>query len=472
MFLQPIYLFAILLTVGINYILPQSKRYIFLLLVSFLIIASFNPASLITLLVLSGINYMLIHQLHHSKNDIYYYLGLVLNCSAILLFNYFTSANHQLKFSLNPVYFDMKALILALGLSFYSIQHIAYLIDVRKQRIVPEKNFTKHLFTIAFFPKIISGPVTTMQELLPQTQDKIISKEQLYGGFNRFLIGIVKKMVMADRLAPAVASVFDHNDSYPGITSLIGAMLFTIQLYFDFSGYADMALGTSKMLGFELKENFQLPFRSASVSEFWRRWHITLIRFFTTYIYYPVTYKLRRLKQTAAYLGIIVTFLISGLWHGIAFGFICWALCHVVYICFELATKNIRSNFFKPSFPVVTRYLGITITFVAVSFSNIFFRSISFASAQQHLKNIFTQFFPNDWTADVMAPIAVGGQQAEYFNLIVTLTLCTAFLLFERKIESISRKEELNLKYVFISLILITLFGVFNSGERFIYMQF
>ncbi len=472
MFLQPLYLLGVLLTVGINYILPATKRYIFLLLVSCLVIGSYNRESLVTLIALSGINYWLVRQLFRSKNSLYYCVGLSLNCLAILLFNYFTSSGHRLQFELNEVYFDAKGLILALGLSFYSIQHIAYFIDVHKNRIVPEQNFIRHLFSIAFFPKIISGPVCTMQELLPQTNGSKITNEQLCKGFHQLVLGLVKKMVLADRLAPCVSSVFDHNDAYPGITGLLGAAFFTVQLYFDFSGYSDMAIGTARMLGYDLKNNFNLPFRSASVAEFWRRWHISLISFFTRYIYYPLTFRFRQHKQTAAWFGIIITFLISGLWHGIGFSFICWALCHVVYLCFELSTKKIRFTLSTKISPGILHYTGLLLTFWAVCFSNIFFRSLSFPSAVHHLHKLLTDFMPNNWEAEVIAPLAVGGQQAEYFNLSTTLTLVLTYLIFEKRIEAFSLSAKINWAYLFVAVLLIVLFGVFNAGERFIYMQF
>lgn len=472
MFIQPLYLLVVLLTVIINYFLPVSRRYFFLLIVSLGIIDSFNTVSLVILIISAGVNYFIASKLYSSANRNYYYAGVCFNCFAIFLFNYFISIDKQFNLNFIGVSFNINALVLALGLSFYSIQLIAYLTDIYKRRLHPETNFLKYLFCVSFFPKVISGPICRFQDLLPQINENEISTKQLCRGLNQFLLGVLKKLVIADRIAPSVNSIYDHQDVYPGITVLFGAALFTIQLYFDFSGYSDMAIGIAGMLGFNIDPNFKMPFRSASVTEFWRRWHISLISFFTTYVYYPISFRYRKHKKAAAYIGIFFTFLISGLWHGVGLVFLFWATCHFFYLSFELATKKIRHRLSQKLPFVLVKSSGILITFTAVCFSNIFFRSVSFSSAIENMNRLFMHFIPSEWFADVLAPLAVGGQQAQCFNFTLTLFFAFVYLFFEKKIEQVGMKEKISPVFIYITILMITLFGVLNSGERFIYMQF
>ena len=309
-------------------------------------------------------------------------------------------------------------------------------------------------------------------EFIPQINKNVITQDNLIIGFNRFLLGLFKKMVIADRLSPAVHSIFDFNDNYQGLTTLIGVYLFTVQLYFDFSGYTDMALGIAKMLGYDLKENFNLPLRSASVSEFWRRWHISLINWFTNYIYYPLVYRLRTYKKTAALTGILITFLVSGIWHGIGFTFLAWAICHILYLSFELFTKRFRVTLSEQLNHTFYNISSIFIVFNAVCFSNIFFRAESFEKAIQLIKNLFSNFFPDNWLRNFIAPLATGGHQIDEFNFFISILIMGIFLLFEKKINRFAINKKLNLLFITAFIILIFIFGIFNNGERFIYMQF
>ncbi len=456
--------------IGLNYVIAPQRRYLFLLISSLILIAAYSFPSLLVLLLLAFLNYRLALLIQQKGNYGWYTIGLIMNIAAILLFNYFTGSATALKIEWSEIHFNAAAFILALGLSFYSIQHLAYLHDVYKRRILAEHDFLRLLCAVAFFPKISCGPVYPVQEMLPVLNHITVNKQQVQSGLKRFLLGLAKKIILADRLAPSVASVFDYESVYPGITNLLAATLFSLQLYFDFSGYSDMAVGTAAMLGISIRENFLLPLRSASVSEFWRRWHISLIHFFTTYIYYPFSYYWRKKGQWVTYAGIAITFVVSGIWHGIGATFLAWALCHVLYLWLELLTKKQRTLLVQKY--AVFHFAGIGVTFLLVSLSNIFFRSESFSQASSVLKTLFTHFLPANWYADVFAPLAVGGQQTEYFNFIFSLLLAFLYLLCERKTEQWVKSDKHHLLYYFVVGLVLMLFGVFNAGERFIYMQF
>lgn len=469
-FNSPAFLFFLLVAVTINCLLPQRFRSYFLLLCSLLFIGFYNPESLAAVIVFSFFNFYISKNI--AGNRLLYLIGIFLNSYAIIMFNYFYATKQGLGFSYSVISFNMNSFIIALGLSFYSLQNIAYLTEVYFKRWQAEISLKNYMLYNSFFPKVMSGPVMLPREFMPQIDRNRITQEKITEGFNRFLLGILKKMVIADRLAPAVHSIFDFNDNYNGLTTVAGAYLFTIQLYFDFSAYTDMALGIGKMLGYELKENFNLPLRSGSVSEFWRRWHISLISWFTNYIYYPLVYRMRTYKKAAAVLGIVITFIVSGIWHGTGITFILWALCHIVYLSYELFTKHSRSVISEKINPRIYKFVSVFIVFNAVCFSNIFFRSGSFEDAMRLIKNSFSNFIPGNWLSDFIAPLAVGGHQMDEFNFFISIGMAVLFLLFERKINRIAASEKLNVAFVCICIVLICLFGIFNNAERFIYMQF
>jgi alginate O-acetyltransferase complex protein AlgI len=459
-----IFLLFAVCSVTLNYLLPQRFRSIFLLICSFVFIGYYNLESLAALIVFSFFNFYISRNV--TGNRILFMVGILLNAYAICMFNYFYASRQGLGFSYSAISFNMNSFIIALGLSFYSLQNIAYLTEVYFKRWQPELSLKNYMLYNSFFPKVISGPVLLPREFMPQIDRNAITREKLVSGFNRFLLGLFKKMVIADRLAPSVHSIFDFGDTNNGLTTLAGAYLFTIQLYFDFSAYTDMALGIARMLGYDLKENFNLPLRSASVSEFWRRWHISLISWFTNYIYYPLVYRIRRHKKAAAFAGIVATFLVSGIWHGIGLTFFLWACCHIIYLSVELISRN---SGFNVKFPKI---VSVFLVFNLVCFSNIFFRAGSFHTAIQLIKNLFRDFLPQDWLSDFIAPLAVGGHQMDEFNFYATLFFTGMFLLFERKINAIASAEKLRVLFITGGLLLIFIFGIFNSGERFIYMQF
>ncbi|MCW3104030.1 MAG: hypothetical protein JWO09_2470 [Bacteroidetes bacterium] len=457
-------------TVIINYLLPERFRSFFLLFCSLAFIGYYNIESLLAVLVFSLFTFYISRNIR--GNRLLYIAGILLNAYAVIMFNYFFATRQGFDFSYAAISFNVNSFIIALGLSFYALQNISYLTEVYFGRWQPELSFKNFVLYNSFFPKVVSGPVMLPREFMPQIDRNVITHERLAAGFNRFLLGLFKKMVLADRLAPAVHSIFDFGDANCGLTTLAGAYLFTIQLYFDFSGYTDMALGIAKMLGYDLKENFNLPLRASSVSEFWRRWHISLISWFTAYVYYPLVYRLRSYKKAAAVAGILATFLISGIWHGIGITFFLWACCHIAYLCFELLTKRMRSGLSeKPSY-LFYKLAGIFIVFNAVSFSNIFFRSGSLSSALLMIKSLFSDFFPAGWLHDFIAPLAVGGHQVDEFNFYISIFMAAAFLLFERRINRIANSGGFSFYYTTACVLLIFLLGIFSNGERFIYMQF
>jgi D-alanyl-lipoteichoic acid acyltransferase DltB (MBOAT superfamily) len=457
------------LVVAYQFVVPKWRSYL-LLVASLAFIGCFNLLSLISIIALSAVNYFAGKINHQRKSALLYRSMVLFNGLAIILFNSGNSGFGIVNFK--GVAFSPGAFLIAVGISFYSLQHIAYQVDVYKRRIVAEGNFLDFLLLSSYFPKVIAGPLMLYQDLKPQFTFARPPMTTLISGFNRIALGFFKKMVLADRLGPSVSSVFDFNDDLPGLTIITSAVLFTLQLYFDFSGYCDIAIGISCLFGISLDENFYFPLRSTSVTVFWRRWHHTLIRFFTNYIFYPITFRLRNYEKPAVMLGIFITFFLSAIWHGVGLTFLLWGLCHIFYLFIELFVNPVPNEKQQLKNNLVKSLYSLYVL-VAVSFSHVFFRSTGMVECRHLLGNLFSRnFLPVEWDAGFFAPLAVGGHQAEYFNLSMTLLLIMTVLTFEKKIFHIFNGGRLHVVLTCILLLLIFVFGVFNSGERFIYMQF
>ena len=460
----------IFIVVIVNYFIKQQHRAFFLSIASVFFIFCFNIESLVSLFVFSIFTFLIAFKV--SSNKMLFYLSIAINILATVLFNYLTFKNKSVEITVTCISFDINRFLIALGLSFYSLQNISYLIEIRNKNLRPETNFVNYFLFNGFFAKIISGPIIQPTVFFSQSINRLITNQDLVFGFQRILLGLFKKLVVADRLAPAVASIFNYDNNYSGLTTLAAIYLFTLQLYFDFSGYIDIALGAARMVGINLPENFNFPFRSTSISEFWRRWHITLINWLTNYIYYPIVYQLRSWKKMATVVGILITFFVSGIWHGIGFTFLAWAGCHILYLMFELFTKTIRFELKSKISPFLFKLIAVFIVFNLVCFSNVFFRAASFSKAISLIKNVFTRFIPGDFISDFIAPLAVGGHQEERFNFYSSILFSVLFLLFERKINKIAINSKYSVGFIVCSVLLLFIFGIFTSGERFIYMQF
>ena len=395
----------------------------------------------------------------HLK-QLFFRIGIIFNLLFILIFKYLES-NHQL-FST----FNSNKTIIFLGVSFFSLQNISYLIDVYYSRI-KTVTIKKIILLNSFFPKITSGPITTFQNF---DINEINSKSILINnGINRIAIGIFKKVVIADRIAPIITYNFFEKDSTIGLTNLVVAFLFTIQLYFDFSAYSDIAIGSAKLFGIQLPENFNLPLRARSISEFWRKWHISLSNWLTQYIFYPISYRYRKHKRRGLIFALTITFILSGIWHGIGFTFLLYAISHIIYLTFESLYK--KSNYLTEN--KFFNYLLNFIVFILVSLSFIFFRSKSLNQAIFKIETIFSSnFLPSNFLKEFTQYIALKGDQENIFNLYITLLLITGFLIFEKRIQTVFNKQRLSIFGITIIILFISFFGIFDSTKNFIYNQF
>lgn len=348
--------------------------------------------------------------------------------------------------------------VVPLGLSFYTFQALGYLWDVYYQKITPEKSFGNYMLFVAFFPQILCGPISKPGDLLPQiATPRPFEYTRAVKGLQLILWGMFLKLVLADRIGIYVDTVYNNYKFYSGSTCLLSSILYSFQIYGDFAGYSYMAIGVARLLGFELVYNFKRPYFATSVSQFWKRWNISLTTWLTTYIYIPLGGS--RKGKFRTYLNILVTFLVSGIWHGANYTFILWGAIHGAAQCLE---KSLGLN--KPAARKWWILPRILLTFSIVALAWIFFRMPTISDATKVIAKIFTS----------TGQLFVDAPTLTYLAIAFIILLPTELLL-EYKNQGfkafLCRHSILRWStYVFLTLI-IALFGVLDSSQ-FIYVSF
>lgn len=370
-----------------------------LILVSYLLYMNWNPAYALVLLFITIITYtgglLFGRHLEESKGTRKRRLCYLLASLALLpllifkYYNFISEAGFQL-LEMGGLHFSLPGLNWAIpvGISFYTFQALGYMLDVYYGKIQSERNFTDYVLFCSFFPQTASGPISRASELLPQIKKhNSFSYEQAREGLQLLLWGLFLKVVMADRLGIYVDTVYNNYIHYDGITCFIASVFYTIQIYGDFAGYSLMAVGIGKTLGFDLVNNFNRPYLATSITEFWRRWHISLTRWLTAYVYIPLGGS--RCSKLRHYWNIMVTFLVSGLWHGANWTFVVWGMLHGLFQIVEkmlgLDPKGKYGNT-----PVWMKPFRIAVTFLLVNFAWILFRSVTINDAYSFIVKILT----------------------------------------------------------------------------------
>lgn len=355
-----------------------------LLAVSYLLYMQWEPLYVLILLWVTFITYIGARFLEKTKNGrIAFILFLILALSPLFFYKYYDFVIIQLNSLF--VSFREKTVLrglnwaLPLGISFYTLQSVGYLFDVYKQRIRAEKNWWDYMLFVSFFPQIASGPISKAKDLLPQIKaDRQLNYAQIVDGLKWLLWGMFLKVVVADNLGLRNNLVFNDFQSHGGIELVLCMISYAFQIYCDFAGYSFMAMGVGKILGFELINNFNRPYFSQSVTEFWHRWHISLSLWLKDYVY--ITLGGNRCSKIRNYLNIILTFLVSGIWHGANWTFIIWGGIHGV---FQVLEKALGYN--KRTSVGIVRILRVVLTFVLVTFAWIFFRMPTLSDAMSFL---------------------------------------------------------------------------------------
>lgn len=284
--------------------------------------------------------------------------------------------------------FQPLDIILPVGISFYTFQSISYVVDVYKGRLQPDITWIEYIFYLSFFPQLVAGPIVRADYFIPQLKEnKRATKEMIYGGLWLIIAGIIKKAVIADYISQYNDLIFGDPALYTGVQTLMGVLGYTMQIYCDFSGYSDMAIGIALIMGFRLGINFDSPYQSPNLTEFWRRWHISLSSWLRDYVYIPLGGNRKGTIRT--YVNNFLTMLIGGLWHGAAWKFVFWGAMHGVGLAVHKACKPILS---KIPDNFITVFFSWLITFIYVSLLWVFFRAASFSDSILIIKNIFVDF--------------------------------------------------------------------------------
>jgi alginate O-acetyltransferase complex protein AlgI len=334
---------------------------------------------------------------NQSQKKFWFWLSVSINVGFLGVFKYynffaasFADAIGHFGLHINP--WSLKV-ILPVGISFYTFHGLSYVIDIYKDRIKPEKNFINYSVFVSFFPLLVAGPIERATHLLPQIQKKrIFDYAKAVDGLRQIVWGLFKKVVIADQCAQYVQMIFDNSAVYSGSTHVIGILFFSFQIYCDFSGYSDIAIGTAKLFGIDLLRNFAFPYFSRDIAEFWRRWHISLSSWFRDYLYIPLGGSKGGIWMKVR--NIFIIFLVSGFWHGANWTFIAWGLLNALYMMPSVLLNTNRNNLDTVAqgsyFPSLKEFASMAVTFSLTAFAWIFFRSESLAQAGNYISKIFS----------------------------------------------------------------------------------
>lgn len=324
-------------------------------------------------------NYAIYRLLQRNKSKILIGVGVLFNVGFLVYFKYM----NFLIDTVNKLFrgnIEFMEIILPLGISFISFQQISFLVDTYRGE-APQYAPLDYALFVLYFPKLIAGPIVSHKELLPQFEDtdnRAVNWDNISSGLYLFTLGLTKKVLFAESFGRAVDWGYSHIEQLNWISAIAVIVGYTLQIYFDFSGYCDMAVGISKMMNIELPINFNSPYKAATIEEFWERWHMTLTRFLTRYVYIPLGGNRKGIVRT--YINILLVFLVSGIWHGASWNFVLWGLCHGVLLVLTKCLKGIVSK--------VPRCINCVVTFGMVNILWVFFRAYNIQEAIQLLKQV------------------------------------------------------------------------------------
>jgi D-alanyl-lipoteichoic acid acyltransferase DltB (MBOAT superfamily) len=401
-------------------------------------------------------------------------LSVIANVGVLCVFKYYNfftdNINTVLGFNVangeGLPYLDM---ILPIGLSFHTFQAMSYTIEVYRGVQKAERHFGIYALYVMFYPQLVAGPIERPQNILHQFYEKHdFNYEKAISGMRLMLWGLFKKVVVADRLALYVDAVYDNPQNYEGFPLIWATLFFAFQVYCDFSGYSDIALGSARVMGFDLLKNFNLPYWSKSISDFWRKWHISLNTWFVDYVYTPIVVEKRHWDKLAVVFAIMVTFSLSGLWHGANWTFVVWGSLHGVALTYDFLSKKKRKSWAKKIPALIYNPLSWVITFTFVCFTYIFFRADKISDAFyviSHSSNInIHHFFGVPLFTKTFYIICL-------VSIAVVMFSERLYAAYKSKALSLLGNRKISYAYFFTLLLLVYMFGIFEK-QNFVYFQF
>ncbi len=461
------------------FLLPHKIRWFLLLISSCIFYMAFVPKYILILGVTIIVDYfagIIISRMQGNNKKIFLIVSLITNIGLLFVFKYFNFFNENIKHLADLLNWNYPiaslSIILPIGLSFHTFQSMSYIIEVYRGKQQPEKHFGIYALYVMYYPQLVAGPIERPQNMLWQFhKEHSIDTQRVSDGLKLMAWGLFKKVVIADNLALVVNSVYGNPTAVNGFSLVIATYFFAFQIFCDFSGYTDIARGASRVMGIELMQNFKRPYFSKTISEFWRRWHISLSSWFTDYVYIPLGGN--RCAKWKWFRNTMIVFLLSGLWHGANWTYVIWGGLNGFYLVFAIISKDIRGKIKKwtgiEKFPNINKVIKVFCTFNLICFSWIFFRASSFTQAITIIKRIFMDF---------SLKIDIGRAGISRYQLVLcygVIAFLLAVQLFQRNRKIVN---ELNTRHValrwviyYTALICIIIFGVFNTNS-FIYFQF
>lgn len=480
--------FALFLPVvfALYWLLPRKKTVFqnsLLLFSSYFFYGCWDYRFLFLLIFSTLLDYFTGIKMHEAPNQqgkkFWFWLSIIVNLGFLGVFKYFNFFAGSFAEAAASVGWEVDVwvlnVILPVGISFYTFHGLSYVIDIYKERIKPERNFIDYAVFVSFFPLLVAGPIERATHLLPQIQrERKFDFAKSVDGLRQILWGLFKKVVIADSCAEYANLIFNNHEQYAGFTLVLGALFFTIQIYCDFSGYSDIALGTSRLFGIELLRNFAFPYFSRDIAEFWRRWHISLSTWFRDYLYIPLGGSKGGLKSKIR--NTFIIFLVSGFWHGANWTFIVWGALNALYFLPVMLRNKNRENLeivaMGKLFPSMKELLAMLSTFSLTVFAWIFFRAENLTHAFSYIKAMFKG-------------LLLKAQYIEALNFLfwkVGFALPVFIVLFF-VIEWLGREHQFALKttglgwpmllrWTFFSLLGLVILYYAGNEQEFIYFQF
>lgn len=462
----------------------KTPRNILLLVSSYVFYGWWDWRFLFLIFISSLVDFIVGQKIFKAENNrkkkILLVVSLVVNLGFLCYFKYanFFIETFVDSFRLFGKELEVSTLniILPVGISFYTFQTLSYTIDIFRKQLEPTKDALSFFTFVAFFPQLVAGPIERASHLLPQFYKTYnFNYNQVKSGFLLIAFGLFKKMVVADRVSVLVNQVYNNPEAYQGYEIILATILFAFQIYCDFSGYSDIAIGVGRTMGFDLMKNFRSPYLSKSITEFWRRWHISLSTWFRDYVYIPLGGS--RDGKYKMYRNLFLVFLISGLWHGAALTFIIWGAIHGIIIVAEKALSKQRQSFADvlglAKNTVSRKLFYITITFSIVCFAWVFFRANSLTDSLMIIRNASIL----KWS-QVLNFYELGLNAQEFWTSFFAIAILVAFEWTHQKVSFTKQlsSQPLLFRWCFYIIIVFTIiiFGVYGdmAPKEFIYFQF